>query len=110
MSDIVERLRGVEAGNLMTGAMQVALYRKAAAEIERLRAQGREKDKALAWYLEEADAAARYMTQDKEKTADTLIAILTVLANDGGSRARAALTSDHRGADSAVASTESKTE
>src|SRR5882724_455677 len=53
---------------------------------------GREETrKALEWYASEAGAAARYMAQGKQTTADALLAILTVLANDGGGRARAAL-------------------
>ena len=44
---------------------------------------------ALRWYQGEADAASRYMAKsDKD---ETLLAILTVLANDGGRRARHAL-------------------
>jgi hypothetical protein len=46
---------------------------------------------ALEWYAGEAEAAARYMSQSKATTADALLAILTVLANDGGRRARAIL-------------------
>ncbi len=47
--------------------------------------------KALKWYAQEAEAAARYMALGKAATADALLAILTVLANDGGKRARSAL-------------------
>ena len=46
---------------------------------------------ALGWYESEAEAASRYMAQGKTTTADALLAILTVLANDGGRRARTAL-------------------
>lgn len=52
-------------------------------EIERLHT-------ALEWYATEAEAAARHMT-DKNANADSLTAILTVLANDGGGRARLAM-------------------
>ena len=52
-------------------------------EIDGLRA-------ALEWYGQEAAAAARYMA-NKEANPDALLAILTVLANDGGSRADKAL-------------------
>jgi len=42
---------------------------------------------ALRWYGDEVEAAARYMA-DKDANPDALLAILTVLANDGGKRAR----------------------
>ncbi len=45
---------------------------------------------ALEWYGQEAAAAARHMA-NKDTNPDALLAILTVLANDGGERADKAL-------------------
>ena len=47
--------------------------------------------RALEWYGGEADAAARYMSKGTQTTADALLAILTVLANDGGRRSKEAI-------------------
>lgn len=44
---------------------------------------------ALAWYGEQASAAARYI--DNPNTATALLAVLTALANDAGQRAAAAM-------------------
>lgn len=48
----------------------------------------RRQSAALEFYASEADAASRYMTEGKQSKADALLAVLTVLANDGGRRAR----------------------
>ena len=48
---------------------------------------------ALKWYEQEAMAAAKY-AGDKESNADALLAIITVMANDSGQRARAALSGE----------------
>lgn len=46
---------------------------------------------ALEFYRLEAEALARYMAEGKENKADAILASVTVLSLDGGSRAREVL-------------------
>ena len=59
-------------------------------EVTRLKASNKALVEALEWYEIEGRAAEKHMA-DKNVNPDALLALLTVLANDGGGRARAAL-------------------